>query len=187
MNTVEKSTQLLREEHQLIESATAAIADIIKELEKGAAFDRRRVWEMAQLFATYVSRSHHAKEDCVASLIRARRGSSAEYPVRTFYEEHHRLDVLLASVQKRVNQYLGAAHGSSVALAESLRAVVDFYRGHVWKADHILFPLAEELLSETDQEVLVQQFAWIESTVGGDAGEQLRANIAEFHPKPRAA
>jgi len=34
MKNIEKSTQVLREEHRLIESATLAFADIIKELER---------------------------------------------------------------------------------------------------------------------------------------------------------
>jgi hypothetical protein len=65
--------------------------------------------------------------------------------------------------------------------------VVDFYPGHMWKADHILFPLADDLLSEKDQGVLIEQFAWIESAVGGNADEQLRAIATEFHPKPKVA
>lgn len=125
---------------------------------------------MAQSFATYVGRSHHAKEDFLLSMVRARRGCSAEYPVRSFYEEHHRVELLLASLRKTATECLEAVHRSPEPLVESLRAVVDFYPGHVWKADHILFHLADELLSETDQDVLVEQFAWIESAVGGGCG-----------------
>jgi len=187
MNEAERSTQILREEHQLIGNATVAIADISKELEKGTALDRRQVWEIAQSFATYVGRCHHAKEDFLLAMIRARKGCSADYPIRSFYEEHHRVELLLASLTKTANEYLEDVHGTLEPLVQSLRDVVDFYPGHMWKADHILFPLADELLSETDQGVLVEQFAWIESVVGSDVNEQLRAIVAECHPKPRVA
>jgi hemerythrin-like domain-containing protein len=187
MNEVEKSTQVLREEHQLIENAIVAMAGIIKEIEKGNRLDRRQVWEMAEAFATFVGRSHHSKEDFLLSMIRARRGCSDAYAVQTFYEEHHRVEELLAGLRKTANEYLDAADQSAGPLVGSLRDVVDFYPGHMWKADHVLFPLADDLLSETDQGVLVEQFAWIESAVGGNADEQLRAITAEFHPKPRAA
>ena len=184
---VEKSTHLLREEHQLIENALVAMAAIIKKLEKDNTLDRRRVWEMAQSFATFVGRSHHSKEDFLLSMIRARRGCSDEYAVRTFYEEHHRIEELLARLRKTANEYLDAAGECSEPLVGSLRDVVDFYPGHMWKADHVLFPLADDLLSEIDQGVLVEQFSWIESAVGGNADEQLRAITAEFHPQPKAA
>ncbi len=151
MSAVEKSTQVLREEHRLIENAIVAMAGIIKEIEKGSRLDRRRVWEMAQSFATFVGRSHHSKEDFLLSMIRARRGCSDEYAIQTFYEEHHRVEELLAGLRKTANEYLHAADQSAEPLVGCLRGVVDFYPGHMWKADHVLFPLADDLLSETDQ------------------------------------
>jgi hypothetical protein len=57
----------------------------------------------------------------------------------------------------------------------------------MWKAEHLLFPLADELLSEADQCVLIQQFDLIESVVGSDLNEQLRAIVAEFRPEPSRA
>ncbi len=53
----------------------------------------------------------------------------------------------------------------------------------MWKADHLLFPLAGELLSAADQDVLIQQFDWIESAVGSDTDEQLRTVVPEFRPE----
>lgn len=187
MKNIETSTHLLLEEHQLIESATCALTNVIRELEKGVTLDRRQVRELVQSFVTYVGRFHHPKEDFLLSMMRARRGCTADYPIRTFYAEHHRVELLLAGLRKAANEYLDAVDGSSEPLVGSLRDVVDFYPGHMWKADHILFPLADGLLSETDQAVLIQQFAWISSTVGGDVDEQFRAIVAEFYPKPRVA
>lgn len=187
MNDVDKSTLVLRREHHLIERATVVIANLIGELEKEAALDRRRVWELAQSLATYAGRSHHTKEDFLLSMIRTRKGCSAEYSVRTFYEEHHRVEVLLAKLTKAADEYLEAVDHSSEPFLESFRDVVDFYPGHMWKADHILFPLADELLSERDHTVLVQHFAWIESTIGSNAGEQLRGIVAELYPEPKVA
>lgn len=187
MNNIETATRILREEHRLLENATVAMADVIEELEKGTSLDRRRVVEIAQSFATFAGRSHHPKEDFLLSMVRTRRGCTAEYPVRSFYEEHHRVELLLAGLSKAAKEYLAAIDRSSESLVQSFRDVVDFYPGHMWKADHILFPLADELLSEMDQEVLIQQFAWIDSAIGSAADEQLRAIVAEFHPKSRIA
>ncbi len=187
MEGIERCTHILREEHQVIEDATVVFADIIKDLERGTPFDRRRVWEIVHSFSTYVGRSHHAKEDFLLSMIRARGGASAEYPMRTFYEEHMYIQPLLANLTKVAHEYLQAGHDRPEPLVHSLKDLLDFYPGHMWKADHLLFPLADELLSAVDQEVLVQQFAWIESVVGKDVNEQLRTIVAEFRPKPRVA
>ncbi len=187
MKNIETSTRVLRNEHHLIEDATVAIAEIIKELEKGTSLDPSRVVEIAQSFAIFVGRCHHPKEDFLLSMIRTRCGCTGKYPVRTFYEEHHRVELLLAELSKTATEYSAAIHGSSGPLVQCLDDVVDFYPGHMWKADHILFPLADELLSEMDQDVLIQQFAWIDQAVGGGPDEQLRAIVAEFRPGARIA
>lgn len=187
MNEIEKSTYVLREEHLLIENALVAIAAIIKKFEKGNTLDRRQVWEMAGAFATFVGRTHHGKEDFLLSMIRARKGCSDEYAIRTFYDEHHRVEELLARLRKAAAEYLDDGDKRAEPLLGSLRDVVDFYPGHMWKADHVLFPLADDLLSETDHGVLVEHFTWIESIVGGDANEHLRAIVAEFCPRSKAA
>lgn len=187
MKDIEKSTQILREEHRLIESATLAFAEVIRKLDAGTALDRRRVWEIAESFKIYVERCHHAKEDFLLSMLRARGGSSGDYPFRTFYEEHQHIQPLLANLGKAAHEHLRMFHGTPESLVHSLRDVVDFYPGHMWKADHLLFPLADELLLRSDQEVLIQQFDWIESVVGGDINEQLRAIVAEFRPESTRA
>jgi len=183
MDDVERCTLILRKEHQSIENATIAIAHIIQELERGVALERRRVWELVQSFATYVGRWHHTKEDFLLAMIRAQRGSSAEYPVCSFYVEHHRVEQLIARLRKTAEEYLKGIEHSPERLVETLCDVVDFYPGHMWKADRILFPLADELLSEADHAVLVRQFEWIDSAIGSNADEQLRAIVAEFRPQ----
>ena len=164
-----------------------AMAEVIKELEKGTSPDRRRVAEIAQSFATFVGRAHHPKEDFLLSMIRTRCGCTGEYSIRTFSEEHHRVELLLATLSKTAKEYLSAVQGGTGPLVQCFGDVVDFYPGHMWKADHILFRLADELLSEIDQDVLIQQFAWIDKAVGSDAGEQLRAIVAELHPATEVA
>lgn len=143
--------------------------------------------ELAQSFAMFVGRSHHPKEDFLLSMIRTRCGCTGEYPVRTFYVEHHRVELLLAELSKSAREYSEAVHGDSGTLVQCFGDVVDFYPGHMWKADHILFPLADELLSEKDQDVLILQFAWIDKAVGSGVDEQLRAIVAEFDPRPKIA
>lgn len=186
MRDSDKSTQVLREEHRLIENAMLSFTGIIKELETGAALDHHRVWEILQSFKTYVQQWHHAKEDFLLSMVRARGGCS-QYPARTFYEEHQHIQTLLANLTKATNEYMQPAHDTPESLVQSLRDIVDFYPGHMWKANHLLFPLADELLSEVDQEVLMQQFDWIESVVGSDIDEKVRAIVAEFRSDPRVA
>src|SRR5947209_8221588 len=102
---VASPTAILREEHRLMDRAMVPFVEIIKKLEAGAGVDRRTVAEMPQACKTYVERWHHAKEDFLLSMLRARGVSSPECPMRTFYEEHARIKPLLSTLQKASHQY----------------------------------------------------------------------------------
>ena len=184
MDKIGNATSVLRNEHHLIERAILALAWILKELQTGTVLDHRRVLEMARLFKSYLERCHHVKEDFLLSMVRACEGSFARYPVQSFYDEHHRTEPLLTGLVKAAQEHASRNGASTEALVRSLRDVIDFYPGHIWKANYLLFPLADELLRQADQHVLVQQFEWIESTVGHDTAEQFSAMVAEFCPQP---
>ena len=184
MDSIENATSMLREEHHLIEQAILALAWILKELQTGTVLDPRRVLEMAKSFKNYLERCHHVKEDFLLSMVRACEGSFARYPVQSFYDEHHRTQPLLTNLVKTAQENSQSNGANTEALVHSLRDVVDFYPGHIWKADNLLFPLASELLRQTDQHVLIQQFKWIESAVGRNCGEEFSALVAEFCPQP---
>ena len=184
MDNTENATSVLREEHQLIEQAILALAWMLRELQTGAVLDHRRVFEMAKLFKNYLERCHHVKEDFLLSMLRACEGLFARYPVQSFYDEHHRTEPLLTGLVKVAQEHSRSNGANTEALVHSLRDIVDFYPGHIWKADNLLFPLADELLRQADQNVLIQQFKWIEYTVGGDATQEFSAMVSEFCLQP---
>lgn len=179
---VYSATQVLREEHRLMESAILAFAEIIKCLEQGAELDRRSVIELAELFPVYADHWHHSKEGFLISQMLARGRSHGEYLIRTFYEEHARIQPLLANLTKGAEEHSNS--GMAEPLAGCLREVVDFYPGHMWKADHLLFPLADSILSPADEQALVEQFDSIEQMVGKGTSMQLRALVKELRPGP---
>ena len=179
MERTGSATSILREEHHLIERAILALAWMLKELQAGAAPEPRQVCEMAKLFKNYLKRCHHVKEDFLLSMVRACEDSVARYPVQSFYDEHHRTQPLLINLVKAAQEYLHHNGSDIEVLTRSLCDIIDFYPGHIWKADNLLFPLADELLGPADQHVLIQQFKWIEFVVGDDATQKFSAVVAE--------
>jgi hemerythrin-like domain-containing protein len=120
------------------------------------------------------------KEDFLLCMVRACEESFGRYPVQSFYDEHHRTQPILINLVKAAQEYTHHSGSDGEALVRSLCDVIDFYPGHIWKGDHLLLPLADELLREADKHVLIQQFKWIESTVGDDAAREFAAMVAEF-------
>lgn len=163
-----------------MERAMLLFVEIINKLEAGVALDRHKVAEMVGAFKEYVERWHHPKEDFVLSVLRLRGVSSSGYPMRSFFEEHARIEPLLTTLHHAAQQYLQFAESDSENLAKALSDVVDLYPGHMWKADHLLFPLAIAKLAERDQEALIEQYNSIETMIGNDIDVELKAILEEL-------
>jgi len=68
-------------------------------------------------------------------------------------------------------------------LIETLRKLIELYPSHIWKEDYLLFPMAEKLLSESEQKELSAQFARHEATIKADLHhgfERLAGRILEM-------
>ncbi len=178
LQSVGSATQVLREEHRLMERAMIAFAGAVGRLEQHSAVDRGSLIELAETFALYADRWHHSKEGFLVSQMLARGRNADEFLIRTFHDEHVRTHPLLSDLSQAANEY--SQSGSIEPLANCLRQAVDYYPGHMWKADHLLFPLADAVLTPADQRALEAQFVSIEEMVGRGMHARLRAIVEEF-------
>ena len=161
-----------------MERAVIAFARAVEQLEQHSPVDRRAIIELANTFVVYSDRWHHSKEGFLVSQVLARGHNANEFLIRTFYDEHVSTDPLLTGLNQAADQY--AQSGSFEPLVNCLRQAVDYYPGHMWKADHLLFPLADAVLTPADQHALQEQFVSIEQVVGGGMHARLRAIVEEF-------
>lgn len=53
-----------------------------------------------------------------------------------------------------------------------LQSLVALYPAQIWKEDYLLFPMADNILDESDHEALLRQFAIAENALGTDAHDR---------------
>jgi hemerythrin-like domain-containing protein len=76
----------------------------------------------------------------------------------------------------------GASSGDAVALrgfAAGARGYVQLLRSHIMKEDQILFPMADRLMDQSDQQALLDQFEVVESEHMGHGTHEKYLRIAE--------
>jgi len=87
--------------------------------------------------------------------------------------------------------YLRARDTDKEALIGTLYRLVELYPAHLWKEDYLLFPMTNTILSDGDQEALLQGFKQQESPIGLDVHhgfEQLAEKIvAKAHVEEDAS
>lgn len=162
-------TAALRHEHELILRAIALAEGVGGKLVAGEAVERSTLTWLIEFFRTFADKCHHWKEEQHLFPALARRGVPVEGgPIGVMLAEHEEGRRLLRLM----------AEGSDREAAGAVKAYAALLRAHIDKENGILFPLAEQVLSEAEQQGLADGFDAIEQTMlGSGAHERLVAEL----------
>ncbi|MFQ5946138.1 MAG: hemerythrin domain-containing protein [Anaerolineae bacterium] len=148
----------LRQEHDVILRALALTERLGQDLEAGEPADRTALAWLIDFFDTFADRCHLAKEEQHLFLALERRGIPREGgPVAVMLLEHDEVRAFLRAMRQ----------GDDQQTAEAIRAYVALLRAHIDKENGVLFLLAEQVLPDEEQRMLLQAFDVVEQEVGG--------------------
>jgi hemerythrin-like domain-containing protein len=156
-------TDVLSQEHRVIEKMLDALEEEIRRTEAGQPFPRRFFDEALDFFRNFADGCHHAKEENLLFPRMKERGLPPNGgPVAVMLAEHDQGRAYL----KAVRESLDAAEGGS---ADARRQVfgnalgyVELLRQHIHKEDNILFRMARMVLQPDDVAELSREFAAVE-------------------------
>jgi hemerythrin-like domain-containing protein len=167
--TEKTPTDILEEEHRVIEKVIGAMAVIAETLEQKGHVEVDTLRDMAAFMRTYADQCHHGKEETHLFPALEQKGvPSRGCPVGALLQEHKAGRALVAALTEAVNQFAGGDNTKRDAVISSLRGLVALYPGHIWKEDYLLFPMANKVLSRDDQTDLRERFEAVEVSVGHD-------------------
>ncbi len=168
-----KATDILMDEHRVIEQVLSCLERLAEHCESGAGLDARSAREALDFFRTFADRCHHGKEEgLLFPLLEARGLPRAGGPTGVMLHEHDEGRRLIAA--------LAAAVEADVPreFARHARAYVHLLREHIGKEDHCLFPMAAAVLTDGDAEVLARSFAGVESSEMGEGTHERYLRLA---------
>jgi hemerythrin-like domain-containing protein len=151
-------TDILMQEHRVIEKVLAAMTRLADRVEAGAAVEPGELAMLVPFMREFADACHHGKEEhrlfpaLVAGGLPASNG-----PVQVMCAEHEIGRGLVGRLDGAVAAY--AAGRTDAGLPAALRAIVDFYRQHIWKEDNVLFPMAQRVLGPDEAAALLAAFA----------------------------
>ncbi|MBI3031567.1 MAG: hemerythrin domain-containing protein [Candidatus Rokubacteria bacterium] len=166
------ATAVLRHEHEVFLRALALLERLGRGLEAGTPVDREALAWLIDFFRTFADRCHHTKEEQHLFPALERHGLPRDGgPVGVMLHEHELGRAYLRAM----------AAGDDPTVAEAIENYSALLRAHIDKENGILFPIAEQILGEEEQRVIVRAFDAIEqAVVGPGIHEQLLAKLAEL-------
>ncbi len=162
------ATADLVSEHRAIERMLAVLEAGAQRLEAGRQVRPDLFREAVDFARNFADRCHHGKEEENLFPRLQERGLPREGgPVAVMLFEHDEGRQHIAAIDDAVTAYERGDPAAARTIAENALAYVELLRQHIWKEENVLFPMADEVLSEQDQVDLVDRFERIETEVMG--------------------
>jgi hemerythrin-like domain-containing protein len=186
-----RSTEILQSEHRVIEQVLSCLEKMAGKALAEGILDETSARQALDFFQTFADGCHHGKEEtCLFPLMEAKGFPRQGGPTGVMLFEHEEGRRHIRAMHAAL---AAAAAGQDEAVRDFARhahAYIDLLRQHIFKEEHRLFPMADQVFSAQDQANLVERFAHVEHHDMHEGTHekylQLANTLAERFSVPRA-
>jgi len=163
-----RATEILVEEHHVIEKVLACLERIVAEVTRDGKLNAEAANSAIEFFRNFADKCHHAKEeDRLFGAMEAGGIPVEGGPIGVMLSEH---ELGRNCVRGMAEQVEKAAAGNTDAIAKFRQNALEFISllsAHIQKENQILFPMANNVLGDQGGEALLLEFREIEASAGG--------------------
>ena len=160
----------LEHEHRIIQTVLAVMGRLVDNLEYHLEISPDVLRDLVQFIRIFGDQCHHNKEESYLFPLLEKNGAPATgCPLGALRAEHQKSRHFTAILSTVSGDYIANHEAGRLALIEALQHFVELYPEHIWKEEFLLFPMAQKMLSENDQQSLLQQFSLAEADIGTHA------------------
>lgn len=162
-------TEALKKEHRAIEVMLGIMDKICQKFESGEEVNSAHLDDIIEFIKVFADKSHHKKEEDILFPAMVEAGIPQEGgPIAVMLREHDIGRGYVGKLSEAVTEYKDGAEGASRQIVENARNFIDLLSNHIGKEDNILYPMADQLLTEDKQEELLARFEEAEANVLGE-------------------
>jgi hemerythrin-like domain-containing protein len=175
-----KATDILMDEHRVIERLIAVLEKATLKLQKGEAMRPEFFLEASAFIKGFADGCHHQKEEGVLFKAMEAHGLSQQKPpISVMLSEHERGREFNRGL-KQAGQRL--AYGDKSAIGEIIKdagGYASLLRQHIEKEDKILFPLANQVIPASEHEQVFKDFEKVEHEETGEGVHEKYLHLVE--------
>jgi hemerythrin-like domain-containing protein len=172
----------LKRDHLVIQQVVAGMSAVAELIDSGKQVDASVLADLVQFLRVFADQCHHEKEDqYLFPLLATKANVSTRRELESLEREHRSAKQLVAQLAKVAVAYVHNPAVVRYRVIDLLQQLVELYPAHIWKEDFLVFPLAQQNLSITEQQDLQEKFEDVEREVGEDvhAGFEMLAKKLE--------
>ncbi len=158
-----QATDILMEEHRVIEKVLVSLETAANRLSAGQTIPMDFFFKAVDFIRNFADGCHHKKEEGILFVAMSANGLSQDSePLSIFLEEHEDGRRLTRSMLEGAERVQGGDTASVQEVAQNALDYVMLLREHIQKEDHVLFPMAEDLIPIAQHQQLMAEFNRIE-------------------------
>lgn len=164
-----KPTDILEEEHRIIEKIVKAMSILIKRLEADKNIGVEDLQNISEFMRIFGDKCHHGKEEKELFPLLEKRGVPIQgCPIATLTHEHEMGRNLVKGLVEATVSYKKKDFSAKEGLLKQLHGLINLYPNHIWKEDYLLFPMTNKILNDSEQKDLQNKFELVEKDIGPD-------------------
>ena len=173
------ATETLKHEHQIILMVLDAAEREARSMVATGKVDAERVGKLVEFFRNFADRCHHAKEEDQLFMRMKSRGVPAESgPIFVMLREHEQGRHHVATIAEALAKASAGEAAAVATVRENLLAYAELLRQHIGEEDNILYPMADQILTDEDQQALAEAFERIEAEEMGEGTHEKYHRLA---------
>jgi hemerythrin-like domain-containing protein len=154
-----KATEILKQEHRLIEQVLDCLEEGAYRLEDGEEIEADFFINAAEFVAGFADGSHHRKEEDILFVAMTAKDMPADSgPVAVMLHEHEQGRRFTAAFRSAADQMKNGDTGAAMDVVHNVLDYVNLLREHIIKEDNVLFPMADQLVTGDDMLVVSRKF-----------------------------
>ena len=158
-----QATDILSQEHRVIERVLDSLETAANRLSAGEAVPMDFFSQAADFIKNFADGCHHKKEEEILFIAMSANGMPQDAePVSLFLEDHEEGRRLTRTMLEGVE---GVQRGDTTSMSQVIQNALDYVtllREHIQKEDHVLFPMAGDIIPASQHQQLMADFAHIE-------------------------
>ncbi len=155
-----KASQILRDEHRVIERVLDVLERLVEQVQAGAPLDRHSAGQAIEFFRGFADRCHHAKEeDHFFPAMEAKGFPRQGGPTGVMLFEHQQGRECIAGMHAALTSDDPGDEAATERFVQHARAYIELLRDHILKEDTCLFAMADQAFTAQDQQQLLEAFA----------------------------